>query len=241
EYTVEGKIKVNQEVFEAIKTEVPELNQLVIPYGKTSEIILPDGSKVYLNAGSRLVYPEFFADKNREVFLVGEAFFEVKQDKSHPFIVQTVDLNVKALGTKFNVLAYPSDNIVQVVLTEGEISLEQNKTSIFSESIELKPNQLATFDKSTKEVKLEVVEAENYTLWKDGLCKFESIDLNRITKKLERFYKIRFHYTNSMLGMIKISGKLELNENREEIINRVAVAASLEITKVGENYYEIGN
>lgn len=244
EYTNDGKVKVNQKLFEPVQQKEKKsqvLNQLVIPYGKTSEIILSDGTKVYLNAGSRLVYPEFFTDKNREVFLVGEAFFEVEPDNLHPFIVQTTDIKVKVMGTKFNISAYPSDNIIQTVLIEGKVGLEQNNSRFFSESTELKPNQLATFVKSTKEIELEVVETENYILWKDGICKFESTDLNRITKKLERYYNIKFHYSNTMLGMIKISGKLGLNEKREEIMSRLATAASVKITKTGTNYYVISN
>lgn len=242
EYTQNGQVMVNNNVLKPvgpIKKGTPELNQLIIPYGKTSEILLPDGSKVYLNAGSRFVYPEFFTDKNREVFLVGEAFFEIEPDYDHPFVVQTTDIRINVLGTKFNVSAYPSDNIIETVLTEGKVSLEQKNVRLFSEQIELEPNQLAAFNKNSGEIKITTVETDNFTLWKEGLFKFESTDLNRVAKRLERFYDIHFQYVDPLLGMIKITGKLELGENREEIINRVAVAASVRIVKKGEFIYEI--
>jgi hypothetical protein len=242
EYKEDGQVVVNKNILtpvNPVKKGTPELNQLIIPFGKTSEIVLPDGTKVYLNAGSRLVYPEFFADKIREVFLVGEAFFEVEHNVEHPFVVQTTDIRIKVLGTKFNISAYPTDNIIETVLTEGKVTLEHNNSRLFSETTDLVPNQLAAFNKTSKEVKLVRVDTENYTLWKDGLFKFEHSDLSRVIKKLERFYNIRFDYHDPLLGGIKISGKLELSENREEIINRLAVAASVQISKKGENYYEI--
>ncbi len=242
EYSPNGQVAINKNIVKSgnnDKKRVPEINQLIVPYGKTSELWLSDGTKVYLNAGSRLVYPEFFADKNREVLLVGEAFFEVTHNEQHPFVVQTPDIRVRVVGTRFNISAYPTDNIVETVLTEGRVKLEQNGSGFFSESMELEPSQLAAFDKTSRETKIREVDTDNYTLWKDGLFKFESTDLSRVVKKLERYYNIQFHYSKPLLGTIKISGKLELSENREEIINRMAVAASVSISKKEENYYEI--
>jgi transmembrane sensor len=98
---------------------------------------------------------------------------------------------------------------------------------------------LASFNKRSNETIIKEVRTENYTLWKDGLYKFESSDLSRVIKKLERFYNLRFTYSDPMLGTIKISGKLDLNETREEIINRVALAASVQIVKKGDSIYEL--
>jgi transmembrane sensor len=129
EYKADGQVVVNDQVQEpssTVRKGNPVMNQLVIPYGKTSELILPDGSRVWLNAGSRLIYPEFFADKNREVLLIGEAFFDVEHNEKQPFIVQTSDLRIKVLGTRFNVSAYPSDHVIETVLTHGRVSLEQH-------------------------------------------------------------------------------------------------------------------
>jgi len=242
EYSEDGEVKINDNIIQPKKDSQPgkaELNHLIIPYGKTSEVILPDGTRVYLNAGSRLVYPDIFKDKNREVLLVGEAFFEVKDDKDHPFVVQTTDLRVKVTGTKFNVSAYPTDNVVETVLTEGSVSLRQNNSNLFSDDIELLPGQLAAFNKTSRKTILKTVNTENYIIWKDGLCKFEGTDLSRIVKKMERFYNIRFQYSDPILGTIKITGKLELNEDRDEIINRIAVAASVKINKKGDYLYVI--
>ncbi len=242
EHRQDGQLMVNDipvESKSAARKGTPEMNQLVIPHGKTSELTLPDGTRVWLNAGSRLVYPEFFVDKNREVFLVGEAFFEVEQNKNQPFVVQTTDIRVRALGTQFNVSAYSSDDIIETVLTEGKVRLEQNNTGMFTETTDLHPGQLAAFSKKERTARLKTVDIEHYTLWKEGLLKFESTDLSRVVKKLERYFNIRFKYDDPLLGGIKITGKLELSESREVVHQNLAIAASVKISQIGKDYYEI--
>jgi transmembrane sensor len=242
EHKQDGQVVVNDNIIESSSSTpkgTPEMNQLVIPYGKTSKIILPDGTHVFLNAGSRLIYPDFFADKTREVFLVGEAFFDVKPNEHQPFVVQTTDIRVRVMGTQFNVSAYPTENIIETVLTEGSIRLEQNNAGFFTETTELVPGQLAAFSKTDRTTQLKAVDIENYTLWKEGLLKFESTDLSRVVKRLERYFNIRFKYNDPFLGGIKISGKLELTESREAVLGNVATVASVIITKKGDNDYEI--
>jgi hypothetical protein len=242
-YQNDGKLVVNNDTLATV-AEKPEtelaMNQLIIPYGKTSELLLPDGTKVFLNAGSRLVYPERFSKRTREVFLSGEAFFDVKHDKEHPFIVQIEDFRVKVLGTRFNVSAYPADNIFETVLADGKVSMERNNSGLFDKAIELLPNQLASFDRKTSETIVRQVDTDNYILWTEGLLKFESTDLSRITKRLERYYNIRFQYKEPLLGGLRISGKLQLKEDINEVCERVARAASVKILKYGDNLYEIG-
>jgi len=242
QYKTDGKLVVNNDTLmtdSSNPSPAMAMNQLIIPYGKTSEVLLPDGTKVFLNAGSRLVYPENFTGKTREVFLVGEAFFDVSHDQKHPFIVQVSDLRVKVLGTRFNVSAYPSDNVIETVLAEGKVRMERNNAGLFDRATDLVPNQLASFDRTTRETNIRVVDTENYTLWTAGIIKFESADLNRITKRLERFYNIRFNYIDPLLGGLRISGKLELKEDKDEICERIARTASVKIVKKGDNHYEI--
>ena len=215
------------------------MNQLIIPYGKTSEVILSDGTKVFLNAGSRLVFPENFKGKTREVFLIGEAYFDVKHDQNHPFIVQLSDLRVKVLGTKFNISAYAADNVIETVLAEGKVAMERNNAGLFERATELVPDQMASFDRTTKETNVKAVNVNNYTLWTKGLLQFENTDLNRITKRLERYYNIKIEFAQPLLGGLRISGKLELKEDQDEICNRIARAASVNIVKKGKSLYEI--
>lgn len=242
EYLPDGQVVVNNSRLETVKPKgnaAPMMNQLVIPYGKTSEIILPDGTAVFLNAGSRLVYPEYFDEKTREVFLVGEAFFEVEHDKNKPFVVQTTDIRIRVLGTRFNISAYASDNIIETVLTEGKVRIEPNSSGFFAETTDILPGQLAAYSKIDRITQLREVETENYTLWKEGLIRFESTDLSRVVKRLERYYNIRFKYQDPFLGSIKISGKLELGDSRDVVFENVATAASVQIRKINDGFYEI--
>ncbi|MDX8337770.1 FecR domain-containing protein [Draconibacterium sp. IB214405] len=244
EYKSNGQVIVNNNVLESKPKEKKAknaLNQLIIPHGKMTTLILPDGTKVTLNAGSKLVYPDQFSKAKREIFLVGEAFFDVHKDADHPFVVQTTDINIEVLGTRFNLSAYAGDNIYETVLAEGKVRIRQNQSSLFDETIDLEPNQKATFNRTLRETKVKDVDVENYILWQEGIFKFDSSDLNRVTKKLERFYNIQIKYNDVMLGTLKISGKLDLDDNREEVLQRVATAASVKINRKGENFYEITN
>lgn len=242
QYQSDGKLVVNSDTISANKSKPAKetaMNQLIIPYGKTSEVLLPDGTNVFLNAGSRLVYPENFTGDTREVLLFGEAFFEVKHDQNHPFIVLVGDMRIKVLGTRFNVSAYPADNVIETVLAEGKVNIEKADAGFFDVATELVPDQMASFDRITKTTKVKTVDTDNYTLWTSGALKFESTDLNRILKRVERFYNIRFHFSDPLLGGLRISGKLELNEDKEEICQRLALVASVKILKKGNDLYEV--
>jgi len=238
------KLVINDSIQVASSEDTPgskknEMNQLIVPYGKTSEMLLSDGTKIYLNAGSRLIYPDVFEGKEREVFLVGEAYFEVHKDPKHPFIVQTTDINVEVLGTHFNVSAYPSDNVYETTLAEGKVRIRQNNAGLFDKSIDLVPNQMAAYNRDSKKTKVRHVDVENYILWKDGMLKFVSSDFNRVVRKLERFYNIRISFQDPMVGMLKISGKLMLTEKKNEVMDILSQTASVKIVQIGKDNYEI--
>lgn len=237
-----GELVVNNDTIKPTKPSRNidrALNQLIVPYGKTSEIILPDGTRAFLNAGSTLVYPEQFTGKTREVLLSGEAYFDVKHNAERPFIVQVNDLRIKDMGTSFNVSAYPSDSRIETVLTQGKLSIRPNNSGILSRDTELVPGQLASYNRQTGQTQIKHVEVENYILWTQGIIKFETTDFSRIVKNLERFYNIRFHFDDPMLGHLQISGKLELKEDMNEVIERIARTASVQIIKKGDDSYEI--
>lgn len=238
---VENKLVINDsiEVGRSEKQNEKALNQLNVPFGKTSVVLLADGSKVHLNAGSRLVFPETFVGDKREVFLSGEAFFEIRKDERHPFIVATTDINVEVKGTKFNLSAYASDAFYETVLTEGKVRIRQNRAAIFHEATDLEPNQIASFDRMNKVTGVKKVDVENYILWKDGILKFESSDFSQVVRKLERYYNICFSFQNLLLKDLKISGKLDLNGSKESVIEILASTASVKINKKNGNGYEI--
>jgi ferric-dicitrate binding protein FerR (iron transport regulator) len=210
-----------------------------MPHGSSSKIVLSDSTVVWLNAGSNLIYPSNFTGNTREVVLFGEAFFNVKGDKSKPFIVQTSAIEIKVLGTKFNISAYPEDNIIQTVLKEGKVSIREIGTNKIEKEIFLVPNQLASFDKKTKLTEVKNVNTDFYTSWTDGLLSFENRDLNRVIKSLERYYDVNIQFENPMLGMVKISGKLDLKQNRNEVFEYLAKVSSTTFEKKDERNYKI--
>ncbi|MGC9352942.1 MAG: FecR family protein, partial [Mariniphaga sp.] len=239
EYKADGKIVINsQDTLPAESgRQQQKLNQLVIPFGKNSSITLPDGTIAYLNAGSRLVYPNFFKGKKREVILVGEGFFDVAPNEKMPFVVQTNDLNVTALGTKFNLSAYPSDNSIETVLVEGEVKIDMSGLQPFKNDYILKPNQLATYNRTSAETKIKHVDVINYVSWHEGYLNFESSDLSRIVKKLERYYNINIILDDPMLGIRSITGKLHLRDETEYVLKVLAKTASAKMKQLNETTY----
>lgn len=236
-----NKLVINDsiEINRSEKQDERAMNQLNVPFGKTSVVLLADGSTVQLNAGSRLVYPENFTGDKREVFLSGEAFFEIQKDSNHPFIVVTTDINIEVKGTKFNLSAYASDACYETVLTEGKVRIRQNRCGVLDGATDLEPNQIASFDRANKVTEVKKVDIENYILWKDGMLKFESNDFSQVARKLERFYNVQFNFADPSLRTLQISGKLDLNETEESVIEILASTASVKIDKKENNSYEV--
>jgi len=241
EYSEKGEIILNKEhtIKEELESvnEPPRMNTLVIPYGNRSEISLSDGTHVWLNAGSRLIYPSRFVDKIREVFLTGEAFFDVQKNEKHPFIVKTTDVNIEVLGTKFNVSAYPEDYSVQTVLTEGSVEIKKIKGGLFDKTVKLSPGQLGYFNKKTFETRIYNVDIEHYTLWTEGLFCFTNTDLSRIVKKLERYYNIRIQFDDPFKGSIQITGKMDVTKDKEEVFEYLSKLTGLEFIKINDRHY----
>lgn len=241
DYSASGKIILNREqtITDDNSDAAPEMNTLVIPYGSRSTINLADGTKVWLNAGSRLIYPSRFVDKTREVFLVGEAYFDVQENEKQPFVVKTNDVLVEVHGTKFNVTAYPEDFAVQTVLAEGSVEIKNSDAGRREKGLKLEPGYLAYFNKKTKQTRTQRVNVDEYTLWTSGLFSFTNTDFNRITKKLERYYNIQFQYDDPFKGGIQVSGKLDVTKERLEVFNYLERLTGLQIMEVNERLYVI--
>lgn len=238
DYRNKGEIVLNEDSI--IHTYEPsKINQLIIPHGSSSKVVLSDGSQVWLNAGSRLVYPSVFNKSSREVTLFGEAYFSIKKNNSKPFIVQTPEIEIQVLGTQFNVSAYSEDNIIQTVLKEGSVAIRKAGTKQSDRDIILKPNQLVSFDKNTQLARIKNVNTDFYTLWTEGLLSFENSDLNRVIKKIERYYDIVIQFENPLLGTMKISGKLDLKQDKEEIFEYISLVSSSTFEQIDKLHYRI--
>lgn len=210
-------------------------NQVIVPLGKRSNVLLSDGTRVWLNSGSRLVYPPIFKGKSREVFLEGEAFFEVSSNKSKPFFVRTNVGRIKVLGTKFLVQSFTSENEFNTVLIEGKVSLATN-SKMFAKEVELSPNQIAVFSNYKDNFKIsEVDNAEKYITWIYGYLDFQNENIVSLTKRISRYYNIVIEVRLSNVNT-KFSGKLDLKEDPERILNGLSIITKTKYEKQGNKY-----
>jgi transmembrane sensor len=175
-------------------------NTLKIPYGKKFEVQLSDGTIVHLNSGTSLKYPvQFLKNQSRQVYLTGEAYFEVSKDKAHPFTVNTQEVNVEVLGTRFNVNSYTEDISTDVVLVEGKVSLYKEKKTTENQ-VYLTPGLKGSNLRGQQKIITEPVNTDYYTAWVKGSLVFKNASFNDIIKKLERNYNVTFINKNKALG-----------------------------------------
>jgi transmembrane sensor len=170
-------------------------NQLVYTtvaadYGQISKVVLPDSTVIWVNSGSTIKYNNQFSASNRDIELIGEAFFKVHKNKDLPLVVANEDLRVKVLGTEFSVMAYPEEKSIQVVLEKGKVEL--SSTSISSLKQEMKPNELASYNKENKKLAIEEVNTDLYTSWKDGIINIYDLPLSELVIKLEKRFNQKF-------------------------------------------------
>lgn len=209
------------------------------PMGAKAKVTLPDGTVVNLNAGSKLTYTSLYNVKDRVVALSGEAFFKVAKVKSKPFKVTTSQVLVQALGTSFNVKAYPQDDIIETTLIEGVVKVE-SKDSHKSEFV-LKPNEKHTFKKSNNSVEVSEVRGENekiqeekktiqkelqklesiesITSWKDNKLIFENESLSEMVAKMQRWYGVEVHLSSVDSSGARYSGKFIYNETIYQVLD----------------------
>ncbi|MEP3838109.1 MAG: FecR family protein [Algibacter sp.] len=198
----------NEIIYKSSKTSnTIEYHTLNIPLGKTFNVTLSDGTKVHLNAGTTFKYPKQFSNTgNRLVYLKGEAFFEVEEDKTHPFIVNINDIAVKVLGTKFNVNAYPENAIYSCVLVEGSVQVF-NLNNPNNKAL-LAPNYKATWMPAEENFSLKEVNTDLYTAWIHGEIILESAHFSSFSKKLERAFNVKIINNNRLLEAQEFSGTI---------------------------------
>lgn len=187
------------------------------PEGSRVEFQLPDGSKGWLNSGSKLRYPMLFGE-SRKVELEGEAYFEVEHKKQSDFVVHSNDLDVRVLGTKFNVLAYPGENFTSVVLSEGSVEAKGNDNS-FSEI--LKPNEQLIYNRIAKKMQLKKVNAKRFVAWKDGYLIIDNEPLGAVVGRFERWYNVEINIEDEKLRQYRFKATFK-DEPIEEVLNLIA-------------------
>lgn len=228
------------------------ISEYIIPYGSRSQAVLPDGSKVWLNAGSKLKYNSQFGHDNRNISLEGEAYFDVTKDNNLPFIVNTSELTIKVLGTAFNVKAYPDENFIEttvergIVQVMGDVINTQNqnniilkanqkllysKNSVLEEDSNIKNVNKATpesviNDETEATLHVDHVSTKKYTSWKDNRWIIEREELQSLTVKLERRYNVSIIISDENLKHYIFSGVLE-NETLEQVLEAIKLTAPI--------------
>ena len=208
---------------------------LVSPMGGRIQFTLPDGSTGWLNNGSSLSYKTNFRD--REVDLIGEAYFDVTHRNRENFTVNTADISVEVLGTKFNVSAYSDDIETSVVLNEGSVKLRNDKGTI---SEVLKPNEKFDLNKKLHQGSVLQVNSADFIAWKDGYLKFRGEPLSAVLKKMERWYNIEVELNDDQLLGYKYRGTFQ-NERLEEVLRLISLTSPLKYQIIERKTDKNGN
>jgi len=192
-------------------------NKLKVPYGKKFKLTLSDGTVVNLNSGTTLKYPEQFGiNGKRNVYLIGEAFFEVAKDKQHPFIVNANQVDIEVLGTRFNVSAYPENPSVNGTLVEGSIQMYEVENKL--NTVLLQPNQMATWNNNSKKIITKEVDPSFYSAWTKGELAFKDTPFSTIAKIIQRTYDVEIINENTVLARQNFTGTIKISESSVENI-----------------------
>lgn len=205
---------------EITKTEEIEWNKLLVPRGGEYNLVLSDGTKVYINSDSRLEFPAKFIGKTREVRLYGEAYFQVTSLAEHPFIVKTENMDVRVTGTEFNIKAYKEDHLIQTTLIQGKVSVAMGKER--QEIRELAPSQQAEFNTTNNNVSVRTVDVNSVIAWKNGQFIFKGNRLDDIMATLSRWYDFDLVYQNGKVRELVFAGKLNRLENIDSMLEIIA-------------------
>lgn len=222
-YTPEGGVSVNSEEFQSVKDNQKEdqgsyhklYNQLIVPKGKRSQLLLSDGTKVWVNAGTKVIYPRVFGEKKREIYVDGEVYLEVTPDVKRPFYVNTEGFEVKVLGTSFDVFAYKQMPVSRVVLVNGAVEIKDQQNT----QMKMIPNELVEFKQNSITEK-RTVNASDYKAWIDGLMILNGDHLQLLAERLGLLYGTKI-ICDSSLDNEQVYGKLDLRDNLDEIIDYI--------------------
>ena len=213
-------------------------NTLLVPRGGEYNLVLSDGSRIYLNSISKLTYPVVFNGSTREVSLEGEAYFEVAKDKHKPFIVNINGMKIEVLGTSFNVKAYNDENEIAATLVEGKIKLNAEESD--DEWI-LTPDQQAVFEKETNQVTVQEVDVQQFIGWKNGVFYFTDQPVEDIMITLSRWYDFDYVFEKEELKSIRFEGGLNKYENINPILDIMQSTGKLEYKIEGKKITFIQN
>ncbi|MFV0291203.1 MAG: FecR family protein [Mangrovibacterium sp.] len=192
------------------------LQECIVPNGEVRTLVLPDSSIVIVNSGSIIVYPDQFTT-SRQIFLNGEAYFEVKKDERKPFVVKTTDMDIEVLGTIFNVSSYADNQNSSTTLKSGKVNLKFKDGK--NEPLILLPNEQLTYNRSSSAIEKQQVNVENTTAWVDGRLIIQSMPVEEVIKLIERKYALNVYVTSNDFMGDRITMKVSNSENIHEFMS----------------------
>lgn len=224
-------------IFEKVNNKHFQYTELVTKNGEKTQVVLSDGTKIWINSGSSLKYPEVFTGKNREVFLEGEAFFDVAHNVNKPFIVTTSLLKIEILGTVFNVSSYPDDETIETTLVTGSVKItgKNTKSKLGKNGYILKPNDKATFSKNNNTMVVDEVITQYYTSWKDGRLFFNNETFEKIAKRLERWYDLEITLTSNQLKNNRYTCIVDQNKTIKHVLKLLDITTPIEYSMEGKS------
>lgn len=229
--TVALLVLVGNITYNLITKSESEIIVVNVPAGNTKKVTLPDNTLVWINADSRLVYNKQFTERAREVYLSGEAYFDVTKNARKHFVVKTDDVNINVVSTEFNVKSYPGENLFEATLVKGIVNIEYTKESPKARDMQLKAGQRAIVNKTNGNIDLQdKVDVINYISWKKGELRFIQSDMEDIIKQLERKFGTEIIIKTNQLKEKKYTGKFENNESLVQILEVINISTPI-------NYY----
>ena len=198
---------------DSLQTLQTEINLLLVPQGKTWRLILSDSTIVMLNSSTELSFPSTFGPNTREVRLKGEAFFQVAHNERKPFIVHTDDMNIRVLGTTFNISSYADEQVSTTTLVQGSVCIEQEGNTQL-----LRPSEQYVYNRTSQEKTVREVDIDMYIAWTNGEYIFRNTTLHEILSKIARWYPFQVSYANPMLESKRFSFTIGRDASLEQII-----------------------
>lgn len=229
--SLKGKNNDDQAVIQTVR----------VPSGVQTDFTLSDGSHIWLNSGSVFKYPDRFQGKLREVELIGEGYFDIARDPHHPFIVKAGMLNVEVKGTKFDVINYPDDPKIEVILESGQVSLFSGQYEVKKTVALIRPGERAIYNKTLNSALVNKVDAVKYTLWKDGILIFVDDPMSEVIRMLSHKYNVDIELQSPDISEYVYTATF-VDESLIQILDLLKISAPLDYTviekkKLNDNSY----
>lgn len=207
------------------------VNKLYVPAGQRAQLTLQDGTEVWLNAQSTLTYPSQFSGRTRKVTVLGEAYFNVAKNRKKPFVVTTQHIEMKVLGTQFNVYSYPETGYIQTDLVEGALKVYAKQSP--QTCVTLKPNEQVTIKDG--KMSIDHITDSDYFLWKDGIYTFNNERLLDIIEKLQLYFDVKIVVKDPGIFNVRYTGKFRQRDGIDEILRIIQKIQKFRVQKDTEN------